>query len=143
MLKYLVMPLVFASTSAVAVAVSEVAVAKPVRYLSILPTCKVYTHTHTHTHTASACLPAGRARSSRTITTNNARRYCIAYYSSRHATLHATTSYLRWLDSRVVSVLDSGAEGSGFESQPRRCRVIALGKLFTPIVPLFTKHQNW
>jgi len=50
LLKYLVMPLVFASTSAVAVAVSEVAVAKPVRYLSILPTCKVYTHTHTHTH---------------------------------------------------------------------------------------------
>ena len=141
MLKYLVMPLVFASTSAVAVAVSEVAVAKPVRYLSILPTCKVYTHTHTQL--APACQLHGRARSSRTITTNNARRYCIAYYSSRHATLHATTSYLRWLDSRVVSVLDSGAEGSGFKSQPRRCRVIALGKLFTPIVPLFTKQQNW
>ena len=49
MVKYLVMPLVLASTSAVAVAVSEVAVAKPVRYSSILPTCKVYTHTHTHT----------------------------------------------------------------------------------------------
>jgi len=58
LLKYLMMPLVFASTSAVAVAVSEVSVAKPVRYLSILPTCKVCTHTHTHTHTASACLPA-------------------------------------------------------------------------------------
>ena len=25
--------------------------------------------------------------------------------------------------SRVVSVLDSGAEGPGFKSQPRRCRV--------------------
>ena len=34
--------------------------------------------------------------------------------------------------SRVVSVLDSGAEGSGFKSQPRRCRVRVLGKLFTP-----------
>jgi len=45
-----------------------------------------------------------------------------------------------WLSSRVVSVLDSGAEGPGFKSQPRRCRVTVLGKLFTPIVPLFTKQ---
>ena len=29
----------------------------------------------------------------------------------------------RWLGSRVVSVLDSDAEGPGFKSQPRRCRV--------------------
>jgi len=48
-----------------------------------------------------------------------------------------------WLGSRVVSVLDSGAEGPGFKSQPRRSRVTVLGKLFTPIVPLFTKQQNW
>jgi len=48
----------------------------------------------------------------------------------------------RWLGSRVVSVLDSGAEGPGFTSQPRRCRVTVLGKLFTPIVPPFTKQQN-
>jgi len=48
-----------------------------------------------------------------------------------------------WLGSGVVSVLDSGAEGPGFKSQPRRCRVTVLGKLFTPIVPLFTKQQNW
>ena len=34
------------------------------------------------------------------------------------------------------------AEGSGFKSQPRRCRVTVLGKLFTPIVPLFTKQRN-
>jgi len=27
-----------------------------------------------------------------------------------------------WLGSRVVSVLDSGAEGPGFKSQSRRCR---------------------
>ena len=33
------------------------------------------------------------------------------------------------LGSRVVSVLDSGAEGPGFKSQPRRCRVTVLGKL--------------
>jgi len=47
-----------------------------------------------------------------------------------------------WLSSRVVSVVDSGTEGPGFKSQPRRCRVTVLGKLFTPIVPLFTKQQN-
>ena len=49
----------------------------------------------------------------------------------------------RWLGSRVVSVLDSGAEGPGFKSQSRRCRVTVLGKLFTPIAPLFTKQRNW
>jgi len=46
------------------------------------------------------------------------------------------------LDGRVVSVLDSGAEGPGFKLQWRRCRVTVLGKLFTPTVPLFTKQQN-
>ena len=30
-----------------------------------------------------------------------------------------------------------------FKSQPRRCPVTVLGKLFTPIVPLFTKQRNW
>ena len=50
---------------------------------------------------------------------------------------------LGWLGSRVVGVLDSGAEGPGFKSQSPRCRVTVLGKLFTPIVPLFTKQQNW
>ena len=48
-----------------------------------------------------------------------------------------------WLGSRVVSVLDSGAEGLGFKLQPRRYRIKVLSKLFTPIVPLFTKQRNW
>ena len=48
-----------------------------------------------------------------------------------------------WLGSRVVSVLDSGAEAPGFKSQPRCCRVTVLGKLFTPIVPMFTNQRNW
>jgi len=48
---------------------------------------------------------------------------------------------LGWLGSRMLSELDPGAEGPGFKSQPRRCRVTVLGKLFTPIVPLFTKHK--
>ena len=58
-----------------------------------------------------------------------------------HRRTRYTTSV--WLGSRVVCVLDSGAEGPGFKSQPLRCRVTVLGKLFTPIVPLFTKQQNW
>ena len=37
------------------------------------------------------------------------------------------TRALGWLGSRVVSVLDSGAEGPGFKSQPRRCGVTVLG----------------
>ena len=45
--------------------------------------------------------------------------------------------------SRVVSVLVSVTEGPRFKSQSRRCRVAVLGKLFTPIVPLFTKQRNW
>jgi len=28
-------------------------------------------------------------------------------------------------------------------SQSLRCRVTVLGKLFTPIVPLFTKQRHW
>jgi len=31
--------------------------------------------------------------------------------------------FLGWLGNLVVSVLDSGAEGPGFKSQPRRSRV--------------------
>ena len=50
---------------------------------------------------------------------------------------------LQWLGSRVVSVLDSDTEGPGFKSQPRRCRVTVSGKLFTPIVLLFTEQRNW
>jgi len=48
--------------------------------------------------------------------------------------------YTGLLGSRVVSVLDSGAEGPGFKSQPRHCRVTVLGKLFTPIVNI--KQRN-
>ena len=49
----------------------------------------------------------------------------------------------------MVSVLDSGAEGPESKSQlsrransqSRRCQVTVLGKLFTHIVPLFTKQR--
>ena len=60
-----------------------------------------------------------------------------------HMRIKVPTYLLGWLGSRVVSVLDSGAEGPRFKSQSRRCRVTVLGKLFIPIVPLFTKQQNW
>jgi len=42
--------------------------------------------------------------------------------------------FAMWLGNRVVSVLDSRAEGPGFKSQSRRCHVTVLGKLFTPVV---------
>ena len=51
------------------------------------------------------------------------------------------TRYLGWLGSRVVSVLDSGAEGSVFISQPRRCRVTVLGKLFSVHTRRASVHQ--
>ena len=59
----------------------------------------------------------------------------------RHMALYNNNT--GWLGSRVVSLLDSAAEGPGFKLQSRGCRVTVLGKLFTPIVPVFTKQQNW
>ena len=40
----------------------------------------------------------------------------------------------------MISVLDLGAEGPGFKSQLRRCRVTVLGKLFTPMVGASVHH---
>ena len=71
---------------------------------------------------------------------------CLSHASSsieNSAYWRVTIEQRGWLGSRVVSVLDSGAEGPGFKSQPRRCPVTVLGKLFTPIVPLFAKQRNW
>jgi len=64
-------------------------------------------------------------------------------HTSQRYLAHGIPTVSRWLGSRVVSVLDSGAEGPGFKSQSRRCRVTVLGELFTPIVLLFTKQRNW
>ena len=57
--------------------------------------------------------------------------------------LEITAAVMGGSDIRVASVLDSGTEVSGFKLQLRRCQVTVLGKLFTPIVPLFTKQRNW
>jgi len=46
-----------------------------------------------------------------------------------------------WLGSRVVSMLDSSAEGPVFKSQPRRCRVTVLGKLFIVHTHRASIHQ--
>jgi len=43
----------------------------------------------------------------------------------------------------VAAAPATSAEGPMFKSQSRRCQVTVLGKLFTPIVPVFTKQQNW
>jgi len=67
----------------------------------------------------------------------------VSWPQTTAASLVPNYTTLGWLGSRVVGVLDSGAEGPGFKSQPRRCRVTVSGKLFTPIVPLFTKQRNW
>jgi len=69
-------------------------------------------------------------------------RLCDSFMNIILYILFFIVSYV-WLGSRVVGVLDSGAVEPGFKSQPRRCRVTVLGKLFTPIVPLFAKQRNW
>ena len=55
----------------------------------------------------------------------------------------ADNQFLDLVDLRKMTTLDSGAERPGLISQPRRCRVAVSGKLFAPIVPLFTKQRNW
>ena len=70
-------------------------------------------------------------------------RHLAVQSACRNTTYSFNSNCQGWLGSRVVSVLDSDAKEPGFKSQPRRCRVTVLGKLFTPIVPLFTKQQNW
>ena len=72
------------------------------------------------------------------------RRHELTLTTKRDSRNVLTDYYLKaWLGSRVVSLLNSGAEGPGFKSQPRRSPVTVLGKLFTPIVPLFTKQRYW
>jgi len=56
---------------------------------------------------------------------------CVAYFEGG--------SVAEWL----ACWTHAGAEGPGFRSQPRRCRLTILGKLFTPIVPLFIEQRNW
>ena len=56
---------------------------------------------------------------------------------------------IRLFASSRIKFADSVAEWLACWTQAQkgpgsnRCRVTVLGKLFTPIVPLFTKQQNW
>ena len=71
----------------------------------------------------------------------NALPHSLRFASNQPCTnIAAIRGPFTWLGGRVVSMLDSG--GVRFKSQPRRCRVTVLDKLFTPIVPLFTKQRN-
>ena len=71
------------------------------------------------------------------------RRCCRRYQSHGFLEFWTLLLYYSFGGYRMVSVLYSGTEGPWFKPQSRRCRVTVLGKLFTPIVPLFTKQQNW
>jgi len=65
---------------------------------------------------------------------------CQKLITHQNIKTYFTTTYA--VGSRVVSVLDSGAEGPGFKSQSRRCRETVLGKLITPIVPRCSPSSN-
>ena len=66
--------------------------------------------------------------------------YAVLSFSSSYGLILHKNCYfslllgLWWLDSRVVSMLDSGAEGPGF---------ICLRQTVHTIMPLFTKQHNW
>ena len=100
-----------------------------------------HTHTHTHTHDEQVCVQLPTSA----VNVALPAPCCCGAAAAGERTSPCSSLHraLGWLGSRVVSVLDSGAEGPGFKSQSRRCRVTVLGKLFTPIVPLFTKQLNW
>ena len=80
-----------------------------------------------------------RARSRRAIELATSVHVMI---EARGEVIYTSQNERGWLGNRVVGVLDSGAEGPRFKLQSRRCRITVLGKLFTPIVSLFTKQQN-
>jgi len=61
-----------------------------------------------------------------------------ALLNAPHPLLEERGSVAEWL-----ACWTQAQKGPGFKSQPRRCPVTVLGKLFTSIVPLFTKQQNW
>jgi len=88
---------------------------------------------------------ASKALAVNDSTVRNPYNFSACSINSIHEHMDKLNAYVpqRSVGSRVVSVQDSGVEGPGFKSPPRRCRVTVLGKLFTPIVPLFIKQRNW
>ena len=96
----------------------------------------VINHTHTHTHRQTEFYVNQPTRPTDSLLAKHVSP-CYRHYRPTGC------SSREWFGSRVVRVWNSGAEGPGFKSQSRRCRVTVLGNLFTPIVPLFTKQRNW
>jgi len=52
---------------------------------------------------------------------------CAVHRCSSVLVFRSVCLSVAWLGSRLVSVLDSGAEGLWFKSQARRCRVTGEG----------------
>ena len=63
---------------------------------------------------------------------------CLAQVAATYLRTRVGGSVAEWL-----ACWTQVQRGPWFKSQPRRCQVTLLGKLFTPILPLFTKQQNW
>jgi len=61
--------------------------------------------------------------------------FSVLFFSFCHGKLGGSVA--EWL-----ACWTQAQKGLGFKSQPRRCRVTVLGKLFTPILPLFTWQRN-
>ena len=87
---------------------------------------------------SSGCERRSAGRPTRTVSVVHVGHYHCQHVTTTHIDI-ALASYI--MGGSVAEWL--GAEGPGFKSQLRRCRVTVLGKLFTPIVPLFTKQRNW
>ena len=71
------------------------------------------------------CIAAFRSTSWRAVSCIQSKTAVIHTYI-KITILTNTGTQAGWLGSRVVSVLDSGAEGPGFKSQSRRCRANIL-----------------
>ena len=100
-------------------------------------------------HVIGRCVNFDRLHPQELVWLSTAEPYVLDDPTVRQAIYSANWSALRPVGHLVGSVAEwlacwtLGAEGSGFKSQPQRCLVTVLGKLFTPIVPLFTKQRNW
>jgi len=62
----------------------------------------------------------------------------------RHLALRITTARLTCTELLAGSAAESSACSTQAQKGPgsNRCQVTVLGKLFTPVVPLFTKQRN-
>jgi len=100
-------------------------------------------HTHVYPHWVAGTLPLGRLQ-------HQWQKNAAHQSSTQHHQLSLVHARCKHEITAAIShnhkppqIRPSGcpgAEGPGFKSQPRHCRVTVLGKLFTTIVALFTKQ---